>query len=300
MSAALVTALAAYTAARGGPGPFVTPIPGVALLRVEHPREPAPLVHKASLCLVAQGTKQSIVGDQRLTYRAGEALVATIETPTTAWVSHATPDQPFLGVVIEFDIPMLLDVLAHIGRRADPVGGGVFVAPFGAELDACALRLVQLLERPDAIPVVAPLIMRELCYWLLTAPYGDRIAAMIADGDRADGIVTAIRALRTRFAEPIRVEELAASTQMSVSTFHRQFKTVTSMTPLQYQKQLRLVEARRLMLDGTANAETAAFRVGYESQSQFSREYARMFGAPPRRDMLAMRARIAPVAGTPA
>jgi AraC-like DNA-binding protein len=300
MSANLTSALAAYAAARGGPGPFLTPIPGVAILRVERPLEPRPLIHRPALCLVAQGAKRSIFGDLELEYRAGEALVTTIETPTTAWVSQASPERPFLGMVIELDVAMMLDVLAEIGGHVAPVEGGVFVAPFGAALDACAVRLAQLLEQPAAIPVVAPLIMRELSYWLLTAPYGERIAGMIVDGSRAEGIVTAIRELRTRYAESIRIEDLAAGTQMSVSTFHRQFKTVTSMTPLQYQKQLRLVEARRLMLEGVANAETAAFRVGYESQSQFSREYARMFGAPPRRDMLAARARIAPAAGTPA
>ena len=292
MSAELIEALKAYTETSGGTHPFVTAIPGITILRADTPKPPMPLVHKQALCVVAQGAKRGIFGEKQLEYRAGQALVVGIETPTQGWVSEATAAKPFLGMIVELDIALIREVFADIGGLVGEIDeGGVFVADIGREVDACALRFVQLLRRPEAIGTIAPLIKRELYYWLLTSPYGSKIAAMIVDGHRASGIIAAIHALRSRFAESVRIEELADTAQMSASTFHRQFKMVTSMTPLQYQKQLRLLEARHLMIADAANAETAAFRVGYESQSQFSREYARMFGAPPRRDMTALRAR---------
>jgi transcriptional regulator GlxA family with amidase domain len=149
--------------------------------------------------------------------------------------------------------------------------------------------MVRLLDTPDAIPMIYPLLMREISYWLLTGPHGGEIAGLALSSSRSQRVISAIHALRERFAEPVRIEDLARTAQMSPSAFHREFKALTSMTPLQYQKQLRLLEARRLMTADTANVETAAFQVGYESPSQFSREYARMFGAPPRREVVALK-----------
>jgi transcriptional regulator GlxA family with amidase domain len=165
----------------------------------------------------------------------------------------------------------------------------VFVTDFDGPLADCVRRLVQLLDNPRAIPALAPLVMREIYYRLLTGPHGGEVASVALVGIHTDSVIRAIHALRDHFAQPVRIEELAARAQMSPSAFHRQFKQVTSMTPLQYQKQLRLLEARRLMLADAASAETAAYQVGYESASQFSREYARMFGTPPRRDVMRMR-----------
>ena len=164
-------------------------------------------------------------------------------------------------------------------------GAGWFVTDLDGPMADCALRMVRLLETPKAIPLLYPSMMRELCYWLLTGPNGGDVAKIVLANGYAQSVVTAIQTLRDRFAEPVRIEELADAAQMSVSAFHRQFKALTSMTPLQYQKRLRLIQARNLMVTDAANVETAAFRVGYESPSQFSREYARMFGAPPRRDV---------------
>ncbi|MGZ5840876.1 MAG: helix-turn-helix domain-containing protein [Xanthobacteraceae bacterium] len=153
----------------------------------------------------------------------------------------------------------------------------------------CVLRAVRLLDKPKAISALYPAIMREICYWLLAGPHGGEIALMTLAGRHTPRIVKAIHVLRDRFAKPIRIEELAAIAKLSPSAFHRQFKALTSMTPLQYQKRLRLLEARRLMVSAAANVETAAFQVGYESPSQFSREYSRMFGLPPRRDIASLR-----------
>lgn len=293
MSSDLTRALSAYTSAHSGANPYVTAIDGLTILRSDHPKPPMPLLHEAAICYVVQGAKRGIFGEKQLEYRSGQALVVGVETPTQGWVSKATPDEPFLGMLVRFDVAMVREIFAEIGGTASTIEeGGVFVADVGPEIEACALRLVKLLQRPDAIGVVAPLIRRELTYWLLTSPYGPKIAAMVADSN-PHGVVAAIHELRTRFAEPIRIDELASTANMSASAFHRRFKMITAMTPLQYQKQMRLLEARHLMIADEVNAETAAFRVGYESQSQFSREYARMFGAPPRRDVNALRFRAA-------
>lgn len=168
------------------------------------------------------------------------------------------------------------------------LGHGVFVTDFDGPLADCVQRAIRLLDTPRAIPVIAPMIMREIGYWLLTGAHGGEVAKLVLANGHVERVVSAIHDLRNRFTETVRVEELASVAQMSLSAFHRQFKALTSMTPLQYQKQLRLLEARHLMLTGAANAEAAAYRVGYESPSQFSREYARMFGAPPRRDIAAL------------
>ena len=153
-------------------------------------------------------------------------------------------------------------------------------------------RLIRLLATPQAIPLLVPAIQRELCFWLLTGRHGSEICKLAHPDSHTQRIAQAIHVLRGDFARPIRIEELAAAARMSASSFHQHFKALTSMTPLQYQKNLRLLEARRLMLDETANATAAAYRVGYESPSQFSREYARMFGAPPRRDVAEFRAMV--------
>ena len=186
------------------------------------------------------------------------------------------------------------DKSEHFTEAINISRGGFFFASstplqVGMLID-CTLRTIRLLETPKAIPVLYPAIMREICYWLLTGPHGGEVMRMTLANSHAERVVKAIHTLRDRFAEPIRIDELASIAKMSPSAFHRQFKAITAMTPLQYQKQLRLLEARRLIVAEAANVETAAFQVGYESPSQFSREYSRMFGAPPRRDVAALRA----------
>ncbi len=288
---ALADAIDRYTAAQPGPNPYATDVAGLTLLRADCTMPPMPILYKPALCLVAQGAKRGTFGATSVDYRAGQALVVGVEMPGIGRVTKASRRTPYLGAIVEFDLAIMRDVLAEIALPAEPrrdVAGGVFVADLdGAVIDA-VLRLVRLLETPRAIPTLASAIMRELSYWLLSGPVGADVAAVVFGVDRSQSIIAAIHTLRDRFAETIRIDELAAAAQMSASAFHRKFKTMTSMTPLQYQKQLRLLEARNLMLADTANAETAAYRVGYESASQFSREYARMFGAPPRRDVAAM------------
>lgn len=273
--------------------PLVAGVPGLTLLRSAHEKPPGLLIYKPALCVVAQGSKWALFGDRHLEYGPGQALVVSVETPAFGRVTAASPDEPYLGAIVEFDLAIMRDVLGAIDAPpdvdADAENPGVFVADMASGVGDCVTRLVRLMETPEAIPVLYPAIMRELSYWLLTGPQGAAIARIALAGDHRSSIITAIHALRDRFIEAVSIDDLADIARMSASAFHRQFKRLTSMTPLQYQKQLRLFEARRLMLMEGSNVETTAYRVGYESPSQFSREYARMFGAPPRRDVAQLR-----------
>ncbi len=246
--------------------------------------------------MVAQGAKSTTFGGRRFDYRAGQALVVSAESPGLSGVVEASAERPYLGVVVELDPAALAETLAHMKVPPRSVVGksrGVFVADDEGPLADCAFRAIRLLGNPNAIATLYPGILREICFWLLSGPYGGEIAHMALARSRPHSLIGAVHALRDRFAETISIGELAGIAQLSLSAFHRQFKALTAMTPLQYQKQLRLLEARRLMISETVNAENAAFRVGYESASQFSREYTRMFGAAPRRHVAALRAQAA-------
>ncbi len=284
----LMQAVRRYTDAQVGESPFATGIEGLTILRSDHEKRPNYLIFKPALCIVVQGAKWAIFGGQRLDYRAGQALVVSVEMPAFGTVAEASPSEPYLGIIIEFDLAIMRKVMDELDtppEASSTVGRGVFVTDFNGALEDCTLRMVRLLDTPKAIPVLYPTIMREICYWLLTGPHGSEVVKMTLANSHTQRVISAIHTLRDRFAEPVRIEELALLARMSPSAFHRQFKAVTSMTPLQYQKQLRLLEARRLMLSDAANVETAAFQVGYESPSQFSREYSRMFAMSPRRDI---------------
>ena len=284
----LVKAVRRYTDAQAGNSPFRTAIQGVTILRSDHARRPNHLIFKPALCITVQGAKWAIFGDQRFDYPAGQALLVSVEMPALGTVVEASPDKPYLGVIIEFDLTIMrevMDALETPPQASSKVTSGVLVTDFAGPLEDCTLRMVRLLDTPGAIPVLYPAIMREICYWLLTGPHGGEVVKMTLANSHAHRVISAIHRLRDRFAKPVRIEELAQIAQMSSSAFHRQFKAITSITPLQYQKQLRLLEARRLLASGTINVETAAFQVGYESPSQFSREYSRMFATSPRRDI---------------
>ena len=297
MSNALIEAVKRYTDQQAGKeSPFITAIDGMAVLRSDHEKPASHMIMKPALCVVVQGTKWTTFGDRRYDYPAGRALVVSVEMPAFSRVVKASPVEPFLAIVIQFDLAVMRDVMERLEappKPEDNLGRGVFVTDFDGPLADCVLRMVRLLDTPQAIPILAPMIMREIGYWLLTGPHGSEVAKLVLANSHAQRVVTAIHALRDQFAETIRIEELAAIARMSPSAFHRQFKALTSMTPLQYQKQLRLLEARHLMATGDANAEVAAYQVGYESASQFSREYARMFGAPPRRDIATLKTVVA-------
>jgi len=286
----LVDAVQRYIASRDESSPFYTAADGLIILRGEQQRHPTHLVHKPSLCIVVQGAKWTSFGSSKLEYRAGQALVVSLDMPGASQIVEGGPSEPYLSVIIELDQVAMREIIEQHApappQSEAPPNGGAFVIRLEEALIDCALRAVRLLERPEAIAVLYPLIMREICFWLSAGPWGGHIARMIVGGDRHQGIIKVMHMLRDEFARPFRIDELAALAKLSPSAFHHKFKDLTSLTPLQYQKQVRLLEARRLMAAGEANVQTAALRVGYESFSQFNREYARMFGAPPRRDIL--------------
>ncbi len=277
-----------YTEAQPGQSPYVTCVEGLTILRSDNQRRANHLLYKPALCITVQGSKAATFGDHCYQYSAGQALLVSVEMPGFGTVTEASPGKPYLGVILELDLAILRAVaseLAEPPRPSDSVGSGVCVTDFDGPLKDCTVRVLRLLDAPSAIPVLYPTIMREIAYWLLSGPHGADVVRMTLSNDHEHRILGAIHYLRDRFAESVRIGDLAAIAQLSPSAFHRGFKAVTAMTPLQYQKQLRLLEARRLMTAGAANVEDAAFRVGYESPSQFSREYGRMFGLPPRRDV---------------
>ncbi len=283
-----------YTDAAEGNSPFNTAIPGVSILRSDPIRQPALCIIKPALCITLQGEKCATFGEKRYDYGKGQALVVTVEMPSRGTVCAASRTQPYLGLVVELDFAILQEVAEeielHLHTHTKAKAFGAFTLPLNHQLLNCALRAVRLLETPAAIPPLFPGIMREMCYWLLAGPGGDQIrhVMMMANG-HDHRVMQAVHHLRDRFREPLHVEELAHVAHMSTTTFHRQFKSLTAMAPLQYQKQLRLLEARRMMVSGDANVESTAYEVGYASASQFSREYTRMFGTPPSRDASAWR-----------
>lgn len=288
----LACQLRRYTDASAATSPYPTAIDGFVILRSDRPKPPGYRLFRPALCIAVQGAKWAVFGERRYEYRAGQAIVITVEMPSHGAVSEASPNQPFLGFVIELNVALLHELAEQVpsrtgNRTSTPLEApaGVCVVDLSAEAIDCLRRAMRLLDTPEAIPVLYPGIERELCYWLLAGPGGEQILRTATIGNHEERIAAAINELKTRFAEPVRVDHLAARAGMSTATFHRQFKATTAMSPLQYQKQLRLLEARRLMLANGCNVEIAATQVGYESASQFSREYARWFGRPPRRDI---------------
>ena len=296
MNRDLAKAVKRYTDTHDGQSPFRTAVAGLTILRSDQETRPNRLIFKPALCITVQGAKSALFGEHRFRYGAGQALLVSVEMPGFGTVLEASPSEPFLGLILELDIAIMrkvIDELAAPPASSPQVSKAICVADFDGPLADCALRMVRLLDIPNAIPVLYPAIMREMCYWLLTGPQGGDVVRMTLANPHTERVVNAIHSLRDRFAEPVRIEELASMAGMSPSAFHRQFKAVTAMTPLQYQKQLRLLEARRLMISEAVNVESAAYRVGYVSPSQFSREYSRMFAMSPRRDAVAFQRRAA-------
>jgi AraC-like DNA-binding protein len=269
-----------------------SPLPGLVIMTSTHAKFPKHIIFRPSLCVIVQGAKRLMLDDVTLDYAAGQALVVGLELPALGHVTKASPKEPYIGINLDLDPAILQETLEAMETRPRPAEGGVglFVAEVDDELRDSMLRLIRLLDRPEAIPVLYPAIMREISYWLLSSPYGSQIAKLALPDGHARRVSAAIRLLRDNYDKTVSMADLADAARMSPSSFYQHFRTLTSMTPLQYQKQLRLLEARRRMLAEEANVETAAFGVGYESPSQFSREYARMFGTPPKRDVLALRA----------
>ncbi len=280
----------------GGDGVRDTAVPGLRLARTSAPSELAAVVYEPSLCIVAQGAKEVLLGGEAYRYDPAQSLLVSVDLPVAARVVEASTRRPCLMVRVGLDAAVVGELLAD-GLAAPPPGPparGLGVTPAGVEVLNAVGRLVGLLGSPADVAALSPLVLREITYRVLTGPQGARLRQMASAGAPAHRIARAIRWLKDNFSEPLRVEELAGLVGMSASAFHLHFKGVTALSPLQYQKRLRLQEARRLMLGEGLDAAESAYRVGYESPSQFSREYRRTFGAPPRRDVAALRAEAQP------
>ena len=288
MSSPLARALSQFIDTRGGgEGVLATSVAGLALFRATDTVSPSHSLYQPCLCVVAQGAKQVSFGQEMLDYDEQQCLIVSIDMPVVGRVTRASPEVPYLAMALQLDIQILRQIMVELDnppRPREDVIAGIFVETMAEPLTDCFLRLVRMLETPGAAAALYPAIMREICYWLLTGPHGAEVCKLTLPGSHTLRIAGAINHLRDNFTRPVRVEELAQAAGMSASSFHQHFKALTSMSPLQYQKQLRLLEARRLMLTDGANVSSAAYQVGYESASQFSREYARKFGAAPKRE----------------
>jgi AraC-like DNA-binding protein len=273
-------------------GGHQTSIPALTLFRRSHPGPQFHGVYEPALSVIAQGAKRVMVGDDRYDYDHAHCLVTSVDLPVISQVMRASPDEPYLGVVLAISARSIRDLMAEPGLpvpRPAPLARGMVVGPFSVPLLEAVLRLVRLLDTPGDIPVLAPLIEREILYRLLTGKQGARLRHIAVADSQMHQVSKAIDWIRENFAQPLRIDRLARNVNMSASSLHHNFKAITGMSPLQYQKRLRLQEARRLMLAETLDAAPAAHQVGYESPSQFSREYSRLFGASPRRDIAQLR-----------
>jgi AraC-like DNA-binding protein len=283
----LASAVKRQTAADGV---YDTAVPALKLSRFSAPSDLVAVVYEPCLCVVAQGAKGVLLAEDTYRLDPAQLLLVSVDLPVSARVVEASPGCPYLAVRLSLDPAVVGELLAD-GMTAPPLGPpvrGLAVTPVEPPLLGAVTRLVALLDSPEDIVPLAPLVLREITYRVLAGPQGSRLRQIASAGASAQRIARAIRWLKDHFTDPLRIESLAKHVRMSPSAFHLHFKGVTAMSPLQYQKRLRLQEARRLMLGEGLDAAEAAFRVGYESPSQFSREYRRMFGAPPRQDVAAL------------
>jgi AraC-like DNA-binding protein len=268
------------------------PLPGLHLARLSAPNEKIHSVLEPSLCVIAQGSKVVFVGDSRYEYDPFNYFLATIELPRVSQVLEASPQQPYLSFRLVLDPTLVGSVMIEAGQVV-PAGKAdvraVAVSPLDAELLDAVVRLVRLIDSPAEARVLMPLVKREIIYRLLTGDQGGRLCHLTVAGGYTSNIAKAVERFRHEFDQPVRIEDMAEELGMSVSSFHQHFKAVTALSPLQFQKRLRLQEARRLMLGEDLDATSAAYRVGYNDASHFSREYKSLFGAPPLRDVERLR-----------
>ncbi|MFP7168642.1 AraC family transcriptional regulator [Terribacillus sp. 7520-G] len=265
-----------------------TSIPSLFFIRHSSAYGPVHSVYKPSVCIIVQGEKELLLGQERLLYGPNHYLVASVDLPVSGQILEASDSAPYLAMKMEFTPAEILEVMEEgtlqFTTDEDPKRG-MYVSEVEHPILDVAVRLTDLLASPEDIPVLAPLIKKEILYRVLQGKHGSALAQMAIQGSYAQRIRDVIHYIRREFNQSFRIEELADIAGMSVSTLHRHFREVTAMSPIQFQKQIRLQEARHLLLYEDADIMEAALHVGYESVSQFSREYARLFGLPPRRDI---------------
>ncbi|EAR08778.1 AraC family transcriptional regulator [Reinekea blandensis] len=271
---------------------FNSDVPDMHFSRWTHPTDPVSYTLGASLCLIAQGRKQVLLGEDAYEYHANSYLVTSVDLPIVAQITEASDEYPYLGIIIGLDTQVLSELMVDARLPSIPARKterGIGVSEMSLSIMKSVHRLVELQDTPQDIPILAPLIKKELFYHLLMGPQGARLRQMILSGSHSHQIAQAIQWLKANFQASDSMDELADRMNMSRSGFYQHFKAITSLSPLQYRKHLRLQEARRLMVVEQLDATTAAYRVGYESATQFNREYSRLFGKPPASDAALLR-----------
>jgi len=293
MTDTLLNAIRRYAGAHADQrtGMAQTPIPGLTVIRATTPSGIDHAILQPLVCLVLQGSKQVMMGAETYAFGAGDSLLITADIPVMSQITRASLAAPYFSLAMELDLALIAELTAEIGADPEAENAPVRVQPTDGEVADAALRLMRLLDRPEAVAVLHGQLVRELHYWLLMGRHGPAIRRLGTPDGHVQRVARSVAILRAEFARPLRVERLAAAAGMSPSSFYQHFRAVTSLSPLQFQKQLRLIEARRLMISDGLSASSAAFAVGYESVSQFTREYGRMYGLPPVRDVKAARTR---------
>lgn len=291
MSASLLSLCRRYADTHADPsGAAITPVPGLVIIRALHAGELQVAINKPLIAILLQGGKQVSSGLTSQKYGPGEALVISADVPTISQITQASPAMPYYALVLELDPAILRDLMASGSSKKGPAHP-VRIEPVDENVVDAAIRLVRLLDQPEALTALGGGLLRELHYWLLTGRHGDAVRQIGIVDSHAERIGRAVAILRRDYMRTVRVEQLATVAGMSVPVFHLHFREITTLSPVQFQKQLRLIEARRIMLAEGARISKAAYAVGYQSISQFTREYGRMFGAPPRRDIQQARER---------
>ncbi len=269
-----------------------TPIPGLSLFQCTEPTQPQGIMYEPRICLIAQGAKRVMLGEETYVYDEHRFLITSVDLPTFVQIIRASRAKPYLGLVLNLDQREMSQLMVDSNLPPPPPqqsSRGMATSEVTLPLISAFQRLIDLMDEPLNIPILSPIIQREIFYRLLVGDQGARLRQRTAVGSQSHLIARAIDWLRNNYTQPLRIDDLATQVHMSTSTFHHHFRSLTAMSPLQYQKWLRLNEARRLMLTERQDAATAAFHVGYESPSQFSREYNRLFGDSPLRDIMNLR-----------
>lgn len=276
----------------GNANQYDTPISGLRFSRWTTPTPPTSYTHNPSICLIAQGRKRVLLGEESFIYDANHFLISSVDLPIIANIIEASEEQPYLGLIMELDLTEISQLIIDSElafTQSKEAQKGIAVGELSESLLGAFVRLAELLDEGQNIKILAPIIKREIFYRLLMSEQGTRLHQIVTAGSHSHQIAKAIDWLKNNFVKPLSVGDLASYTGMSKSSFYTHFRSMTSMTPLQFQKKLRLSEARRLMLTENLDAMAATFKVGYESPSQFSREYSRLFGAPPSKDIKSLR-----------
>ncbi|ELJ8763271.1 TPA: AraC family transcriptional regulator [Vibrio parahaemolyticus] len=276
----------------GDANQYDTPISGLRFSRWTTPTPPTSYTHNPSICLIAQGRKRVLLGEESFIYDANHFLFSSVDLPIIANIIEASEEQPYLGLIMELDLTEISQLIVDSElafTQSKEAQKGIAVGELSESLLDAFVRLAELLDEGQNIKILAPIIKREIFYRLLMSEQGTRLHQIVTAGSHSHQIAKAIDCLKNNFVKPLSVGDLASYTGMSKSSFYTHFRSMTSMTPLQFQKKLRLSEAHRLMLTENLDAMAATFKVGYESPSQFSREYSRLFGAPPSKDIKSLR-----------